>query len=167
MNPKTTLAIQHEIEQFLYREGSLLDDGKFEEWLEFFTDDLHYFVPVRETLENAEHGVLGVKNISLINDSKNDLTQRILRLGTGLAHAETPRSRTRHNINNVMIEPAGNEYRVRCNIQISVSRLEKTEFNFYGCRYDSIRRSDTGLKISQRKVILDQTLLPRAISVLF
>lgn len=159
--------LQHEIEQFLYYESSLLDDGKFDEWLTLFTNDLHYFVPVRETIENAERGVRGLNDIALINDRKDDLQLRIDRLKTGLAHAETPPSRTRHNISNVMINELSGTYVVRCNIQVSVSRLETTEFHFYGYRLDTLVRTGEGLRISHRKVILDQTLLPRAISVLF
>ncbi len=159
--------LQHEIEQFLYYESSLLDDGKFDEWLTLLTADLHYFVPVRETLENTELGVRGTNDVALMNDQKESLELRVARLKTGLAHAETPRSRTRHNISNVMIEEQSGTYAVRCNIQVSVSRLEKTEFNFYGYRLDTLRRTEQGLKVSQRKVVLDQTLLPRAISIFF
>jgi hypothetical protein len=31
-----------EVEQFLYREARLLDERRFHEWLELFTDDVHY-----------------------------------------------------------------------------------------------------------------------------
>ncbi len=31
-----------EVEQFLYREARLLDERRFDEWLELFTDDVRY-----------------------------------------------------------------------------------------------------------------------------
>jgi 3-phenylpropionate/cinnamic acid dioxygenase small subunit len=31
-----------EVEQFLYREARLLDERRFHEWLELFTDDVRY-----------------------------------------------------------------------------------------------------------------------------
>jgi len=31
-----------EIEQFLYREARLLDNRRFREWIELFTDDVRY-----------------------------------------------------------------------------------------------------------------------------
>jgi 3-phenylpropionate/cinnamic acid dioxygenase small subunit len=36
-----------EVEQFLYREARLLDERRFHEWLELFTDDVRYWMPVR------------------------------------------------------------------------------------------------------------------------
>src|SRR5690349_5319537 len=35
------------VEQFLYREARLLDERRFHEWLELFTEDLRYWMPVR------------------------------------------------------------------------------------------------------------------------
>jgi 3-phenylpropionate/cinnamic acid dioxygenase small subunit len=164
----TSLETQHEVEQFLYYEASLLDDGKYDEWLEQFTDDLQYFVPIRETLDNPEEGVGDISDITLMIDNKDSLGLRIARLGTGMAHAETPRTRTRHNVNNVIITEVDDEtLAIRCNVNVSASRLERTEFSFYGYRFDTVKRVDGKLKIAQRKVILDQTLLPRTISILF
>ena len=32
------------VEQFLYREARLLDERRFHEWLDLFTDDIHYWM---------------------------------------------------------------------------------------------------------------------------
>ena len=34
------------VEQFLYHEARLLDEQRLEEWLELFTDDATYWVPL-------------------------------------------------------------------------------------------------------------------------
>jgi len=155
-----------EVEQFLYREAALLDDGQFEDWLSHFTDDVFYFVPVRETLEDHA-GVRKLGEMPLFMDGKEQLQLRIARLRTGLAHAETPPSRTRHNLNNILLTPIETGVSVRANLSISVSRLERTEFSLYGLRLDELRKVDGVWKIARRKVVLDQSVLPRAISVLF
>ena len=36
-----------EIEQFLYQEARLLDNKQFKAWLELFTEDARYWMPVR------------------------------------------------------------------------------------------------------------------------
>jgi 3-phenylpropionate/cinnamic acid dioxygenase small subunit len=36
-----------EIEQFLYREARLLDNRQYHAWLDLFTDDVRYWMPVR------------------------------------------------------------------------------------------------------------------------
>ena len=37
----------HDINQFLIREARLLDEGRFEEWLEHFTEDATHWMPGR------------------------------------------------------------------------------------------------------------------------
>ena len=34
--------LQHEVEQFLYHEAALVDEGRFREWLEVLADDITY-----------------------------------------------------------------------------------------------------------------------------
>ena len=36
-----------EVEQFLYREARLLDERRFHQWLQLFTDDVRYFMAGR------------------------------------------------------------------------------------------------------------------------
>ena len=38
-----------EVERFLYREARLLDERRFHAWLDLFTDDVRYWMPVRST----------------------------------------------------------------------------------------------------------------------
>ena len=40
-------ALKQDVEDFLYREMELLDERRFEEWLELFAEDLVYFMPMR------------------------------------------------------------------------------------------------------------------------
>ena len=39
-----------EVEQFLYREARLLDERRFHEWLELFTDDVRYWMVTRSNI---------------------------------------------------------------------------------------------------------------------
>ena len=50
----TRLLLKEEIEQFLYREAELLDERRYEEWLELFTEDAHYFMPMRRNVPHDE-----------------------------------------------------------------------------------------------------------------
>jgi len=51
--PTTALTLQQalwlELMQFYIREAWLLDERKFKEWLDLFTDDVLYFMPRRKT----------------------------------------------------------------------------------------------------------------------
>ncbi|MBV1913714.1 MAG: hypothetical protein KUG55_08830, partial [Cycloclasticus sp.] len=73
MTNSSSVELQHNIEQFLYHEGSLLDDGLHNDWIGLFTDDMQYIVPIRETLDNPEQGVGGADNIPLMVDNKESM----------------------------------------------------------------------------------------------
>jgi len=161
-------ALHYEVEQFLYREARLLDGGQFYEWLDLFTDDARYWMPTRETRERREDEVRKAGELSLIEDDKNFLLTRVKRFDTGLAHAEQPPSRTRHFIMNVEIVGEENgEIEVHSNILVFQGRYEKSENFFVGKREDRLRKVDGQWRIARRKIVLDQTVLPRVLSIFF
>ena len=158
--------VQREIERFLFREARLLDEGHYDEWLALFADDVRYWVPTRETTSSFETSVAGDHDLALFDDDKDFLRARIQRLHSGLAHAETPPSRTRRFISNIEIDQqADDEYDVGCNMLIYQTRLERTEIVFVGRREDRLRKSNGSWQIARRKIVLDQTLIPRTISI--
>lgn len=169
MDPRLAATLlQDDVERFLYQEARFLDEGRFEEWLALFTDDAKYWAPTRESRARREDEVRREGELPLFEDDKRFMTARVQRLATGLAHAEQPASRTRHFVSNVEVEPReGPEVDVRSNILVYQSRLERTESVFVGSRQDRLRKVDGGWRIVRRKVVLDQTLLPRALSIFF
>jgi dibenzofuran dioxygenase subunit beta len=159
---------QREIERFLFREARLLDECRYEEWLALFTEDVRYWAPARMTTASPEASVTGEHDLALIDDDKSFLRARIQRLHSGLAHAETPPSRTRRFITNIEVnEESDDEFDVACNMLIYQTRLERTELALVGRREDRLRGSNGAWLISKRKIILDQTLIPRTISIFF
>lgn len=163
--------LRNEVEQLLYREARLLDSGHFHEWLDLFTDDVRYWVPIRETVMGSAEGIPADDEIAAphIDDDKAHLTLRVKRLDTGMAWAEVPSSRTRHFITNVEVEidEENGDVTAFSNFLVYQGRRETSEYTFSGRREDRLRRDDGGWKISRRKVVLDHTVLPRSISVFF
>jgi 3-phenylpropionate/cinnamic acid dioxygenase small subunit len=106
------------VEQFLYREARLLDERRFHDWLELFTDDLRYWMPVRTSRypkgsraivildedRYVEEELAQEGELALLDETKQSLSMRIARLDTGMAWAEDPPSRTRHLITNIEVE---------------------------------------------------------------
>ena len=160
--------LQHSIEQFLFREVRLLSERRYEEWLDLLTDDIRYWMPARETVGGQPDAVSGDGEMAFFDDDKEFLAARIVRLRSSLAHAEQPPSRLRYFISNVEIEELDeDEFGVRCNLLVYQSRLERTEVTYMGRRDDRLRRVNGSWCIASRKVILDQTLVPRSISIFF
>ena len=169
------IVLQHEIEKFVYLEALMLDDRRFEEWLDLFSDDVHYWMPTRsvryEREAHKEHSA--PDEVAHFDENKRGLEERVTRLRSGMAWAEDPPSRTRHLFTNVMVE-AGDEpdsYQVRTNFLLYRGRLQREVDIFVGVREDLLRRSpeaEHGWLIARRKVTLDQTvLLAKNLSVFF
>ena len=173
-----------EIEQFLYREARLLDERRFQAWLELFTDDVRYWMPVRSTRYPRRSKAIAIldpdryeeeelsteSDLAIFDESKETLCRRVARLDTGMAWAEDPPSRTRHTVSNVEVEPGETEaeLRVYSNFIVYRSRGE-TEQDFYvGARRDTLRNVDGAWKIARRTIILDQNvLLAKNVSIFF
>jgi len=167
---KVTPELQWEVERFLYDEANLLDCNRFEEWLALFTDDVRYWMPVRENLPGNISGMHDATliQVSLIDDDKDFLNKRVDRLATGLAHAETPASRTTHLVGNVRIVNASeHELEVESAFALYQSRLGNVDHAFHGHREDRLRRVGDAWQIASRKVVLDVSVLPRTLSTFF
>jgi 3-phenylpropionate/cinnamic acid dioxygenase small subunit len=172
------------VEQLLYREARLLDERRFHEWLELFTDDVRYWMHGRSNRypkvskaivildpdRYSEEDLSGEDELAILDESKETLSRRIARLETGMAWAEEPRSRTRHLIGNIEVEAGetASELKVYSNFMVYRSRAE-TEQDFYvGARQDVLRHVDGAWKIARRKIILDQNvLLAKNVSIFF
>ncbi|MDE0238910.1 MAG: aromatic-ring-hydroxylating dioxygenase subunit beta [bacterium] len=163
-----SVALQHRVEQFLYREVRLLSELRLEEWLDLFTDDVRYWMPARATVDGRPDAVSADGEMAYFDDDKEFLAARIERLRSSLAHAEQPPSRMRYFISNVeVLEVNDDGLDVRCNLLVYQSRLERTEVMYVGRREDRLRRHGKQWRIAHRKVILDQTLVPRTMSTFF
>lgn len=171
--------LQHEIEKFVHLEALLLDERRFEEWLDLFSDDVHYWMPSRavryERESDKEHSLPA--EVAHFDENKRGLEERVTRLRSGMAWAEDPPSRTRHLFTNVMVEPRSEPaeepdcYQVRTNFLLYRGRLQREVDIFVGVREDLVRRTpeaEQGWLIARRKVTLDQTvLLAKNLSIFF
>jgi 3-phenylpropionate/cinnamic acid dioxygenase small subunit len=151
------------IERFLHHEARLLDDRRFAEWLELFTDDVHYWMPVRgdRSDEREGGGFAAPGELAFFDETRDSLARRVARIGTGLAWAEEPPSRTRHLITNVEAEETERlgEYRVSSYFIVYRTRLETKQDLFVGMRDDLVRQLDDEWRIARRTILLDQTVL--------
>ncbi|MBH63376.1 MAG: aromatic-ring-hydroxylating dioxygenase subunit beta [Alphaproteobacteria bacterium] len=167
----TSPDLQHKVEQFLFREVRMLAEGRFEEWLDLFTEDTRYLMPIRETTATREDSERGEEFLPHVDDDKDFMRARVQRLRHHLAHAEQPPSRLRYFVSNIEVEDAeGGEkgdLDVRCNLLVYQSRLERTEKIFVGRREDRLRPEKDSFLIASRTVVLDQSLLPRSITIFF
>ena len=48
------LLLQREIEEFVAMEAELLDERRYNEWIELMADDIHYYLPIRRNMRFGE-----------------------------------------------------------------------------------------------------------------
>jgi 3-phenylpropionate/cinnamic acid dioxygenase small subunit len=170
--------LKQEIEEFLYHEADLLDQRRFQEWLELLAEDIVYFMPMRRNVKFGQHAErentkLG-QGISWFDEDKWTLTKRVEQVLTGVHYAEEPLSRVCHMVSNVRLlevrpsAEAPEEVVVGSRFLVYQNRVEYETYFFVGKRTDTLRRVGDDWRIAKREIILDQNvLLAKNLTVFF
>jgi 3-phenylpropionate/cinnamic acid dioxygenase small subunit len=151
-----------ELMPFYIREAWLLDERKFKEWLDLFTDDVLYFMPRRKNVprREAEREITALGDLAIFEEDKRYLQMRVARLDTGMAWAEDPPSRTRHLVGNLEAELLENgEVKARTAFLVYRSHLETDHQLLSGYREDVLRKVDEVWKVARRMIVLDANVL--------
>jgi 3-phenylpropionate/cinnamic acid dioxygenase small subunit len=162
------LLLKQEIEDFLYREADLLDERRYDEWLDLFTEDAHYWMPLRRNVprdqperEFTRQGA----DANWFDEGKDTLRRRVRQILTGIHWAEEPPSRICHIVSNIQLvqegpaDSAASEVVVRSRFIVYRNRVETETDLLVGKREDLLRREDGDWRIARRKIVLDQSVL--------
>ena len=165
-----TPELQHEVEQFYYREARLLDGRQYQTWLGLCTEDIRYVMPGRGNplVDNAERGqetMISVdrelegadsEGLPVRDETFPYLALRVQRAYAPNSWAENPPARTRRIVGNVEVrEAAEDQLAVASNFHLFYSRPGSASFLYAGQRRDVLRRGDDGLRIASREIVMD------------
>ena len=167
--------IAYEVQNFLYHEARLLDERRFNEWLDMFAEDIRYWMPVRgnrypksskavmvmEPDTYIEDDIAQDHEMAFFDETKKTLSGRVARLETGMAWAEDPA------VENAAPDHQrpGRTGRSRLGaprvFQLHrVSQQGRSRIRILsGLATGHARRADDGLKIAKRKIVLDMNVL--------
>ena len=160
--------LRADIEDFYYTEADMIDDRRFKEWLELFTEDVVYFMPIRRNVKFGQHkereNTRSGEGISWFDEDKWTLTKRVDQILTGVHYAEEPLSRVCHMVSNVQIlairgDCPQREVDVRSRFLVYQNRVQSETYTFVGKRTDTLRLTEDGWKIARREIVLDQNVL--------
>lgn len=149
MDPLTTrLLLRAEIGEFLDEYSRCLDDGRLDEWPEFFLDDALYNILPRENFEENLFTSL------LYLDSNAMRRDRVMCIRDVIIHQK---SHPRHLVSSLkIIESAPDAIRAVSNFAVMHSDSEGYSKLFATGEYrDRIRRIDGRLRFAERVVLLD------------
>lgn len=164
------MLLQYRVEQFYYAEARAIDERRFSDWLDLFTDDTRYLVPIhRNTIHQEFTDALGDKRLAHFDDGKDVLARRVMRMASGRAWTEDPPSIQRHLITNVQVKMLeGGSVEARSCFQASRYRMDREVEVFSGARIDLLRTSGESFRIAARTVYLDQaTILANNLNLFF
>lgn len=162
MTTRASQSLWFELNQFYIREAWLLDERRFKEWLDIFTDDVLYFMPRRKNVLRRElhREVTPLGDLAILEEDKRYLEMRVARLETGMAWAEDPPSRTRHMVGNLEVTPQdGGQVFARTAFLVYRSHLETDHQLLSGFREDALRKADGVWKVRKRTIVLDANVL--------
>jgi 3-phenylpropionate/cinnamic acid dioxygenase small subunit len=172
-----SLLLVREIEEFLYAEADLLDERRYEAWLELLTDDVRYWMPMARNIrfgEESREYTRELQDLAWFDEGKTTLTQRVQQIMTGIHWAEEPASRVTHMVSNVElvdVSPsveAPAEVTVKCRFLVCRNRLQDETDILVGKRTDVLQKVDGRWRIARREIRLDQNvLLAKNLTVFF
>ena len=157
-------ALRQQVEDFLFREATLLDEWRLDDWSELFTEDARYVVPTTDLPEGDPD-----RDLVFIDDDIFRLRARVKRLNSRHAHREYPWSRTRRFVSNVQVQEGDNsEISVKSNVLVYRFRSGE-ESHYVGSINYTLRWEGEELKISHRRAVLDMESLSThgSLSIIF
>jgi 3-phenylpropionate/cinnamic acid dioxygenase small subunit len=136
------------VERFLYYEARLMDTHAYDEWLALWTDDALYWVPSNEDDIDPQ------RHVSIVYEDKARLEDRIVRLKSGAAYAQDPKSRLSRVIGNIEAEEHDNgEIVVHSTFNLTAVRRGRMD-TFAGRTIHRLRPDGDGFKVAYKKVVL-------------
>jgi 3-phenylpropionate/cinnamic acid dioxygenase small subunit len=139
---------EQDIIDFIYAEARLIDEQKYTEWLELFTDDCIYWMPL-EFGQTEEHLAT-----SLMYEDKLLLTVRVERLHGQNTYSQRPKSRCHHLLQRPeILESAADQITVKTAFHYTETRQDEIFF-LVGWNEHQLRKTGDGLKIVRKRVNL-------------
>ena len=139
--------LQHQVEQFLYRQADLLDRKQWQDWIDLFADDGVYWMPPEPSHKTWE----GMP--AIFAEDKNLMNVRMNRVLHPDAWSQRPLWGTNHVVSNVMVEKASAKGDVRVRSRFHMLELRRDDVrHFAGSYVHDLVQSKDGYRIKLQRV---------------
>jgi 3-phenylpropionate/cinnamic acid dioxygenase small subunit len=138
--------LQHDVEQFLYRQSELLDTKRWQAWIDLFADDGVYWMPPEPSYTTWDG------TPAIFAEDKNLMEVRMGRVLHPDAWSQRPVWETNHVVSNVIIDKAGNgEVQVRSRFHMMELRRDDVR-HFAGSYAHTLLKTGDGYRIKLQRV---------------
>jgi len=145
---------QRAVEQFLYRQSEILDTRQWQSFIDLFTDDGVYWVPITQEQTEWEGSP------SIFAEDKMMMEVRMRRVLHPQAWSQSPMWATNHLVSNVVIErETASEVQVRSRFHLMELRRD-TVRHFGGTYRHTLIKSAGGYKIKLQRVDMFNSQAP-------
>jgi benzoate/toluate 1,2-dioxygenase beta subunit len=140
------MALQHEVEQFLYRQSELLDTKQWQAWIDLFAEDGVYWMPADPAHQHWD----GVP--AIFAEDRNLMSVRMKRVLHPDAWSQRPQWGTNHVVSNVILESeSAAEIVVRSRFHMMELRRDDVR-HFAGSYRHHLKKTQDGYRIQLQRV---------------
>jgi benzoate/toluate 1,2-dioxygenase beta subunit len=141
------LEIQHEVEQFLYRQAACLDGKRWQDWIDLFAPDGIYWMPPDASYETWDG------QPAIFAEDKNLMTVRMLRVLHPDAWSQRPLWETNHVVSNVSIQKINKNGDVEVTSRFHMMELRRDDVrHFAGSYLHKLKKTKKGYAIQLQRV---------------
>ena len=136
-------------QQFLYREARLMDSHAYDDWLALWARSALYWIPC-----NADDFDVR-RHISLVNEDRVGLEDRVQRLKSGAHYAQDPKSRLSRVVSNVELEAVAGAEALTVHSTFNLSAHRRGRIDVVAGRSRHMLVLEDGVpRIAEKKVVL-------------
>lgn len=138
---------EQDLIRFVYREARLLDEKRYDDWLQLFTEDGYYWVPLSPE-QTDPHG-----HTSIAYEDALLLKLRVERLKSPRAYSQHPPSRCHHLLQCPEVESIGEESLLRTQFQYTEAQGDEVQ-SFTGTVFHCVVEQQGRLRMRLKRVLL-------------
>ena len=141
------MKVQHDIEQFLYKQADLLDRKRWQDWIDLFTPDGIYWMPPDASYKTWEG------QPAIFAEDKNLMTVRMLRVLHPDAWSQRPLWGTNHIVSNVSVQRISKNGDVEVSSRFHMMELRRDDVrHFAGSYLHKLKKTKKGYVIKLQRV---------------
>jgi 3-phenylpropionate/cinnamic acid dioxygenase small subunit len=138
--------LQHQVEQFLYRQSELLDTKQWQKWIDLFTEDGIYWMPPDRSYRTWDG------QPAIFAEDKNLMDVRMGRVLHPDAWSQRPLWETNHVVSNVVVDKVdGTNVHVRSRFHMMELRRDDVR-HFAGSYQHHLVKTSDGYRIKLQRV---------------